>query len=140
MATKPSQDMDQSTAPQHENADSDWDGRRQPSTTGTEAETMDGAPPRAEKELSDELEARGAQGSGNQVIRRNDRKGMTRNEYKSKDSQQSQRSQNSQQLAPQKQQMESKGRDAPSVRLDMNLDVEIELKAKVKGDIQLSVL
>jgi len=29
---------------------------------------------------------------------------------------------------------------APAVRLDMNLDVDIQLKAKIKGDITLSIL
>lgn len=29
---------------------------------------------------------------------------------------------------------------APSVRLDMDLDVDIKLQAKIKGDIELSIL
>ncbi|KAK5655337.1 hypothetical protein OQA88_5904 [Cercophora sp. LCS_1] len=29
---------------------------------------------------------------------------------------------------------------APAVRLDMNLDVDIEMRAKIKGDVTLSIL
>ncbi|KAK3950038.1 hypothetical protein QBC32DRAFT_24421 [Pseudoneurospora amorphoporcata] len=29
---------------------------------------------------------------------------------------------------------------APAVRLDMNLDIDVQLKAKIKGDITLSIL
>ncbi|KAF4895366.1 hypothetical protein CGCVW01_v013916 [Colletotrichum viniferum] len=46
-----------------------------------------------------------------------------------------------QQVAPQNgQQVQSKGKGAPSVRLDMDLDVDIELKAKIQGDLTLSIL
>ncbi|WDK10874.1 hypothetical protein CGRA01v4_02153 [Colletotrichum graminicola] len=50
--------------------------------------------------------------------------------------------QNRQQVTPpQNRQVDntSKG-GAPSVRLDMDLDVDIDLKAKIKGDIELSIL
>lgn len=62
--------------------------------------------------------------------------------------------QNSHELAPEQHQVTSAdGQDrqqvapndngrhgAPAVRLDMNLDVDIQLKAKIKGDITLSIL
>lgn len=61
--------------------------------------------------------------------------------------------QNSHELAPEQQVTSAHGQDkqqvapddngrhgAPAVRLDMNLDVDIQLKAKIKGDITLSIL
>ncbi|KAK1983939.1 hypothetical protein LZ30DRAFT_780214 [Colletotrichum cereale] len=46
-----------------------------------------------------------------------------------------------QQVAPQNRQVQNRSRGgAPSIRLDLNLDVEIHLKAKIKGDIELSIL
>ncbi|KAJ0164750.1 hypothetical protein CTA2_302 [Colletotrichum tanaceti] len=50
------------------------------------------------------------------------------------------RPQNGQQAQPQGQQVQSKGKGAPSLRLDLNLDIEITLKAKIKGSIELSIL
>ncbi|KAK2046188.1 hypothetical protein LZ31DRAFT_552484 [Colletotrichum somersetense] len=46
-----------------------------------------------------------------------------------------------QQVAPQNRQVQDQSKGgAPSVRLDMDLDVDIDLKAKIKGDIELSIL
>ncbi|KAK3301828.1 uncharacterized protein B0T15DRAFT_497542 [Chaetomium strumarium] len=41
-------------------------------------------------------------------------------------------------VAPTQHPQDRKG--APAVRLDMDLDVEIDLKAKIRGDLELSIL
>jgi hypothetical protein len=41
-------------------------------------------------------------------------------------------------MAPRQHSQDRKG--APAVRLDMDLDVEIDLKAKIHGDLELSIL
>ncbi|KAK1962985.1 hypothetical protein LY78DRAFT_615087 [Colletotrichum sublineola] len=53
----------------------------------------------------------------------------------------SHRPQTGQQVAPQNRQVQNNSKGgAPSVRLDMDLDVDIDLKARIKGDIELSIL
>ncbi|TEA12369.1 hypothetical protein C8034_v006197 [Colletotrichum sidae] len=78
--------------------------------------------------------------AGSQVARRRrkDRQDMVQNKQVGEPH--TQQSQDGQRLAPQNQQVQSKGKGAPSVRLDMDLDVEIDLKAKIKGDLELSIL
>ncbi|TQN63722.1 hypothetical protein CSHISOI_11725 [Colletotrichum shisoi] len=81
------------------------------------------------------------QNPGNRVARRPKRHNAARRGKYHASGQIYRPQEDGQQVAPpQDQQAQSKGKGAPSVRLDMNLDVDIDLKAKIKGDIELSIL
>lgn len=82
----------------------------------------------------------GGEGAETQVTSKQRSGNVARNQAQHENTSEPYLQQNGQQVAAQNQQVQDKGKGAPSVRLDMNLDVEIELKAKVKGDLELSVL
>ncbi|KAI8213704.1 hypothetical protein K4K54_001015 [Colletotrichum sp. SAR 10_86] len=85
-----------------------------------------------------------SQDSRNQISAQEQQQGVRRREGRQRqvyEYQQGEDGSTAQQVAPQNgQQVQSKGKGAPSVRLDMDLDVDIELKAKIQGDLTLSIL
>ncbi|OHX00030.1 hypothetical protein CSPAE12_01259 [Colletotrichum incanum] len=119
---------------------SDQRSDRQPPKSKTETEEKiekETLPLRSNASAS---EVDGAQHDSNKhVARRSKRTTVAQSEGQNSPGEAYQ-SQNGQQVAPQNQQVQNKGKGAPSVRLDMDLDVDIDLKAKIKGDIELSIL
>lgn len=138
--TEPHSETSEPEVPERRSPETQKSGR-QPAKPKTETEE------KIEKETpslsadSAASEVDGAQqNSGNHVARRPKRHNVAKR-GKDHASGQTYQPQDGQQVAPpQNQQVQSKGKGAPSVRLDMDLDVEIDLKAKIKGDIELSIL
>ncbi|KAK1566352.1 uncharacterized protein LY79DRAFT_594970 [Colletotrichum navitas] len=131
--------------PEHSNQMRDHEGdqqsqRRQPRPkTGTEEKIAKETPP-----LNLDAPASGLdvaqRDPDKHAARRSKQTAVARAEYRN-GSERSHQPQNEHQVAPQNRQVDNKSKGgAPSVRLDMDLDVDIDLKAKIKGDIELSIL
>ncbi|GJC89982.1 hypothetical protein ColLi_12820 [Colletotrichum liriopes] len=112
---------------------------RQPpkSKTETEEKIEKETPPLRSDASTSEID--GAQHDSNKHVARRSKRTAIAQGGGQNSSREAYQSQNGQ-VAPQNQQVQSKGKGAPSVRLDMDLDVDIDLKAKIKGDIELSIL
>ncbi|GKT97063.1 hypothetical protein Ct61P_14913 [Colletotrichum tofieldiae] len=118
---------------------SEQKSNRQPpkSKTETEEKIEKETPPLRSDASTSEID--GAQHNSNKHVARRSKRTAIAQGGGQNSSREAYQSQNGQ-VAPQNQQVQSKGKGAPSVRLDMDLDVDIDLKAKIKGDIELSIL
>ncbi|WQF86945.1 hypothetical protein CDEST_11959 [Colletotrichum destructivum] len=137
--TEPHSETSETEVPKQRRQETQESGR-QPAKpkTGTEEKIEKETPSLSADSAAPEVDG-AQQDTGNHVARRPKRHNVARR-GKDHASGQTYQPQDGQQVAPQNQQVQSKGKGAPSVRLDMNLDVDIDLKAKIKGDIELSIL